>query len=224
MRKIKIAPGEYYHIFNRGNNKQPIFFEERDWIRFLFLVVYFQLRLNLTNLGRQVNHFVRHRVFNINMGEIGRDILNERLVEVVSFALMPNHFHLIVRESQDGGISKYMQKILIAYTKYINTKNKISGHLFQGPFRAVHIKTNEQLLHLSAYVHRNPKEIREWRRRPFAFPWSSYQDYVGENRWGGLLATSLILDQFSSPQEYKVFAETSGTKELDEEILVDIND
>ena len=76
---------------------------------------------------------------------------------------MPNHFHLIVKEVKEGGISAYMQRVLNAYTKYYNAKHDTSGHLFQGPFRAIHIADNDQLLYVSAYIHLNCREINQKR-------------------------------------------------------------
>lgn len=213
MRKIKIIPGEYYHIYNRSNNKQPIFLDERDWIRFLFIIIYFQSQSTFNNLGRQITHFVKHSVFNIS-DKIVENIIENRGIELVNFTLMPNHFHLTVREIKKGGTSRYMQKILNAYTKYFNAKYKNSGHLFQGPFRIVHIKDDKQLLYLSAYIHRNPREIKEWTNKEYLFPYSSYQDYINKNRWGELLKTNIVTEQFSSAEKYESFVETSGAKDF----------
>ncbi len=150
-------------------------------------------------------------------------MLKNQYIELVSFILMPNHFHLLVHERQEKGISQYMQRILNSYTKYFNTKYDKSGHLFQGPFRIVHIKNNEQLLHLSAYIHRNAREIKKWKNKEEKYFWSSYQDYIEKNRWGEFLKPSIILDQFATPKEYKNFVDTSGTKlKLDEKLLLEI--
>jgi len=224
MRKTRITIGEYYHIYNRGNDKQNIFLDARDWIRFLFLILYFQSPVVFYNISRPVSNFVRHRVFNIPADEIEK-IVKNRTVKLVSFALMPNHFHLIVHEFKEGGISQYMQRVLNAYTKYFNAKYKKTGHLFQGPFHSVHIKDNEQLLHLSAYIHRNPREIKQWKNKECQYPWSSYQDLIAQNRWGNLLNHEIITGQFSNQKEYKDFIETSGTKtkskiDLDEKHLI----
>lgn len=209
MRKTRIAPGEHYHIYNRGNDKQLIFLDDRDRARFVFAILYFQLPTAFYNLGRKVTHFVRHRVFNIQ--ELDNEAMARRYIDLVAFALMPNHFHLIVHETKEGGISRYMQRVLDAYTKYFNTKYKKSGHLFQGPFQAVHIEDNEQLLYLSAYIHRNPREIRGWKNKEHEFEWSSYQDYIKKNRWGSLLNTEVISSQFSN-DEYVDFVDTSSAK------------
>jgi putative transposase len=217
MRNIKIAPGEHYHIFNRGSNKQIIFLDDTDRTRFLFLILYFQSPTILQNIGRSVRHFVKHSVFNINK-DVEREIVDERFVEVLGFCLMPNHFHLIVKEAKEGGISRYMQRLLNAYTKYFNTKYKKSGHLFQGPYRAVHVRDDRQLIHLSAYIHRNPRELKGWTGKEEKYRWSSYQDFISENRWGGLLMPELISEQFKSKDEYKKFVKTSLAKIFKEEL------
>ena len=220
MRNIKIAPGEYYHIFNRGMDKQTIFFDTRDWSRFLFLIIYFQSPITFQNINRLAKDFVQHRV--LNKVEVEK-IIKSRYIELVSFCIMPNHFHLIVKEEVEGGIAKYMQRILNGYTKYINTKYQKSGHLFQGPYKAVHIEENKQLLYLSTYIHRNPRELRDWKNKEENYQWSSYQDYVSQNRWGKLLTPDIVTEQFKNKEEYKEFTQTSTAKiiekELDEDLL-----
>jgi putative transposase len=212
MRKEKIVQDEYYHILNRGNGKQSIFLEERDTIRFLFSILYFQSPINLFNISRQVNYFTKHQEFKISENVI-KEILSNRYVELVAFILMPNHFHLILKEAGENGISKYMQRILNSHTKYFNTKNKISGHLFQGPFKSIHIEDDPQLLYLSAYIHNNIKDLKGWVGKEDAYPWSSFQDYIGKNRWGDLLKTNIIKKQFPDNNRYKSFIENSGAKE-----------
>jgi len=212
MRKEPIIEGEYYHILNRGNNKQLIFKDQRDQIRFLFLILYLQSPVNLRNISRQVDCFAKNGSFKVPK-DVVEEIINNRYVELVSFTLMPNHFHLIVRELKEGGISNYMLRILGGYTKYINTKNEISGHLFQGTFKSVHIKDDPQLLYSSAYLHNNVRELKNWNGKEHLYPWSSFQDYVKENRWGELLKTDIILDQFLNKEKYKSFVQNSGAKE-----------
>ncbi|MEW5907848.1 MAG: transposase [Patescibacteria group bacterium] len=212
-RRENISIGEYYHIFNRENHKQNIFHEEKDWARFLFLILYLQSPNNFYNVGRLISNFVKRRNFNVSK-DIEKNIIENRYVELINFCLMPNHFHLTVREIKEGGVSKYLQRIQIAYTKYLNTKYEKSGHLFQGAFRSVHIKNNEQLLHLSAYIHRNSRELTKYKNKEASYFWSSYQDYIKQNRWADFLKTEIILSQFSNKKEYENFVETSGTKLL----------
>lgn len=212
MRKVKIVLNEYYHIYNRGNNKQPIFLDNKDKARFLFLILYFQSPTIFYNISRFIFYFVKHSVFNIPK-ETQKKILNDKMIELISFVLMPNHFHLILCELKEGGISQYMQRVLNAYTKYFNKKHDKSGHLFQGPFQVVHVKNNEQLLYLSTYIHKNPRELVKWKNKEHLFFWSSYQDYLKTNRWGEFLTPQIISEQFTNWKEYEVFVKTSIAKE-----------
>ena len=141
-------------------------------------------------------------------------ITESRHVELVGFVLMPNHFHLILHELEEGGISKYMQRVSNAYTKYFNTKYKSSGHLFQGAYKMVHMESDPQILYLSAYVHNNVRELKGWNKKEHLYRWSSYQDFIKENRWGELLKTDIILDQFPNKEKYKTFVQKSGAKEI----------
>ena len=219
MRKVKITPGEYYHIYNRSVGKQPIFLDARDWARFLFLIIHLQSPVVFYNIGRYVTTYVKYSVFNIGEEEM-KKLLKTRYVELISFICMPNHFHLIVREKEGGGIARYLQRVQEAYSKYFNVKYKKSGHLFQGPYQAVHIKDNRQLLHLSAYLHRNSRRLDQWKGREHLYLWSSYQDYL-RNRWGDLLRPQVILEQFKNSREYKRFIQSSRVKEfLDEAHLI----
>ena len=221
MRNIKIAPGEYYHIYNRGVNKQKIFHDRSDWARFLFLILYFQSPLKVSHLGRVVKDLIH------NLGLIGQhsvltnlrdEVVKKRMVELIAFCLMPNHFHLIIKEVEEGGIASYMQRVLNAYAKYYNTKYEKSGHLFQGPYGAVHVENDNQLIYLSAYIHRNPRELSDWYNKEESFPWSSYQDFIGENRYGDLLLPDIVLVQSRNKKKYHEFVKASRAKTFDDEL------
>jgi len=213
MRIVKIAPGEYYHICNRAVNKQTIFHDTRDYFRFLFLILYFQSPMVFQQLGRLVKDFVLSRALDIK-GEV----VKKRKIELVAFCIMPNHFHLIVKELEEAGIATHMQRVLTAYSKYYNTKYEKSGHVFQGPYRAIHISDDPQLKYLSAYIHRNPRELVGWLNKVDKYQWSSYQDYIGENRWGDLLVPDIVLGQFKNKERYHEFVKMSTAKLLEEEL------
>ena len=212
MRKTQFGDGEYYHLVGRGVYKQKLFLDQHDWARFLFLILYFQSNETLYNISRITSSFIKKGVFGLSTSK-KREIIKNRIVHLSAFTFMPNHFHLLVRQETEKGISTYMQRVLTAYAKYFNTKYKKSGHVFQGPFRAVHITTNEQLLHVSAYIHKNQKELSSWKNKGDVYPWSSYIDYVKENRWGDLLDTTIIIEQFESAKKYKDFVESHSAKE-----------
>lgn len=214
-----IAPGEYYHIFNRGSFRQNIFLEKADWQRFLFSTLYFQADEPFTHIPRVTSGFSLETGFPVSDAVTTR-ILANRSVELVAFCLMSNHYHLLVREVEEGGIASYMQRIGNGYTKYFNSKHERSGHVFQGAYKAVHVKDDRQLLYLSAYIHRNPRDIPDWKGREFEYPWSSLQDFTTANRWGGLIVPDIITGQFEQTKEsnYADFVRTSTAKVLEEEL------
>ena len=200
---------EDYHVCNRGVLKRDIFLDDRDRARFLFLLLTLQSPGHTPhNIGGSVSYFIKHRMFNISE-RTRTKIKTGQGVQLSSFMLRPNHFHLLVKEVQEGGVAKYLQRLGNAYTKYFNTKYKQNGHLFQGPYRSVHIENNDQLLYASAYIHKHG---------PIGYEWSSYQDYVKSNRWPELLGRSLILEQFTDPKEYYEWVRNSTAKEISENI------
>ncbi len=218
-RKRAIAPGEYYHVFNRAAHKREIFKEKNDWARFLFNILYLQSPHLFKNVSRLTGTFTPTLGFDVAIPDI-EEVLKKRVVELVVFALMPNHFHLLVKEREEGGMADYMQRVLISYTKYFNAKYEASGHVFQGPYKTVHVKSDTQLLYLSTYIHRNPRELAEWRAREFEYPWSSLQDFTEANRWGGLIMPEIITGQFDGTEKsnYADFVKTSPAKTLQEEL------
>jgi putative transposase len=213
MRKEKITSGEYYHIYNRGINKQTIFHDRADYARFLFLILYFQSTIIFRNIFRFINDYLKWSKFFIDNKEIN-EVIKFRSVVVIAFCIMPNHFHIIIKQLNDGGIASYMHRVLGGYSRYYNKKYGTSGHVFQSAYRAVHIENNAQLLYLTAYIHRNPRVLSEWYKKEEQYEWSSYQDYIGISRHRGLLDLSIILEQFDSKEKYHQFVEFSLAKEI----------
>lgn len=129
---------------------------------------------------------------------------NEKLVTLVAFALIPNHFHLLLRQEKDNRISIFVSKATNSYTKYFNTKKERVGALFQGVFKAIHVETDEQLLHLSRYIHLNPLVSFVVREKDFlSYSWSSLSGYLkGELT---LVDSKPVIAHFSSPLKYQEF-------------------
>ncbi|OGF86680.1 hypothetical protein A3B19_00335 [Candidatus Giovannonibacteria bacterium RIFCSPLOWO2_01_FULL_46_32] len=214
MPRAKLGEGEYYHIFNRGVDKRHIFSNDADRWRFLTLLCVLQGEDSFPQIGRIVP-FVKSSSFD---NDIFNGVIKTKYVDLISFCLMPNHFHLKMRELKESGVSKFMQRLLGAYTKYFNIRYGRTGHLFGSRFRAVHIDSNEYLNYLSAYIHLNPRELKEWSGKEIKYPWSSFQDFAFKNRWGAFLNTPIILDQFATGAEYKKFVEDTPIKELRENL------
>lgn len=217
MKRVRNFAGEnvYYHVFNRGVERRNIFLEKQDYHRFIFLMLLFQGDVFFDNAHRLARVFEEHQMLN---KEVREEIIKARTIKLIGFVLMPNHFHFILRGIQDDSISKFIQRLCNSYAKYFNIKYKRSGHLFGSRFHKKLIDTNEYLLHLSAYIHRNPRELKGWKGKEQRYPWSSYQDYIKYNRWRKFLDSSLVLEQFSDLEEYFDFVKTNPSKELEDEM------
>lgn len=128
---------------------------------------------------------------------------SKQIVEIVCYCLMPNHFHFLVKQLIDGGITEFISKLSNSYTKYFNIKYRRVGPLLQGEFKSVLVESNEQLLHLSRYIHLNPlvsglvKDLKD-------YPWSSYPEYIGLSAQK-ICAKEIILNQFKSSKDYQRF-------------------
>ena len=216
--KAPLALNEYYHIYNLGNNSQSIVMDTKDYARLLFSLLHFQSPHHIDHPSEYVKSYLHDGFFSTS--EVAQQkVIKDRFVELVAFCIMPNHFHAIVKESEEGGISKYMQKVQNGYTKYFNTIHVQKGHVFGGAFNRVHIVTNEQLLYLSAYIHKNPKALSGWRNKEDQYLWSSYTDYVHKNRWGDLLCQDILLGQFDElPEEFEKMTNESGAKDLEKHL------
>ena len=151
MRKTSFAVGEYYHLYNRGNSKQKIFLDKKDYDHFLKLLYICNSENNfvLRDIGESLFDFDRNNIF----------------VYIGAYCLMPNHFHILVKEKEEGGITKFMQKFSTAYVMYINTKYKRTGSLFEGKFKSQYLNTDKYLKYIFSYIHLNPLKLinKNWR-------------------------------------------------------------
>ncbi len=195
----KFAPNCFYHIYNRGNAKEDIFLNKDDYGFFL-------LRLR-EYLFPQENR----RVSSVVTGRYKRKQFPEKSFSLLSYCLMPNHFHLLIRQNSLVSISKLLAKISTSYSKYFNKKYERVGHTFQDAFKAVLVVSDAQLLWLSAYIHQNPN-VGGLVTKLSDYPWSSYLDYAG-TRNGTLVDKSFILQMFGgSIKNYEKFVLESFSK------------
>lgn len=165
----------YYHIYNRGVLKQPIFFEEKDYVRFVHDLYEF----NDTNPAPK-------------FGGPTSDCRTQ-VVSIIAWCLMPNHFHIFLQQRTEGGISLFLKKLGGGYTMYVNEKYKRSGHVFQGKYKSKLVENDAYFLHLSRYIHLNPTELLDSNQNPNQetdkhrsvhkllerYRWSSYMDWIG---------------------------------------------
>ncbi len=175
------APQSFYHIYARGTNRQRIFREPSDFEKFLRL---FQRYLSLQEARNAV-------------GIPFPNFYNK--LELVSFCLMPNHFHLLIYQHQQGAMSDFMRSLLTSYSMYFNKKYKHSGPLFESRYKASLISDDAYLEHISRYIHLNP---RDWRK----YEYSSLPYYLQQitDAW---VRPERITKLFSTPAEYMEFLE-----------------
>lgn len=128
----------------------------------------------------------------------------ECLVDIVAYCLMPTHIHLVLRQTEDNGITIFMKNTLDSYTRYFNIKTKRKGPLWQSRFKNVLVENDEQLLHLTRYLHLNPSS-EGLVTNPMEWPYSSYGEYIGlvEDK---ICSTNILSDML--PREYKNFVES----------------
>src|SRR3989338_4613670 len=207
-RKFDFSIGEFYNVYSRGTEKRPIFLDANDWIRF-------QKLLFLCNSTKGI---VFRDVSVRNTYKYGR---GDTVVDIGAYCLMSNHFHLLLREKIEGGISLFMLKILTAYSAYFNKKYRRSGGLFEGKFMATHADTDEYLKYLISYIHLNPVKIiePEWKEKGIknfkaakrhlaAYTHSSYLDYLGESRVErNILGREAFPEYFRDLEEFEQFIE-----------------
>ncbi len=160
-----------YHIFTRGVEKRNIFLDYNDRIRFRLLLLHCLPNKTILSFSHAQKLKQKPELTSNGSG----------LVDILCYCLMDNHVHLLLRENVDGGITKYMQRILNSYAKYFNVRHDRTGVLFGGRFKSVPVISDEQLLHVSRYIHLNPTEAKI-AKDPFAYPWSSLGQYIGESR------------------------------------------
>jgi putative transposase len=204
MRHGNFTENEYYHIFNKGVGSEKIFVDDKDCARFIFLITHLLSPIQIYNISWYADSFLRKGSFSIGENKVDK-ILKKKEVELISFVIMPNYFDILIRNLKDNIASVYMHRILTSYSKYYNAKYNKKGHVFHGPFGATRIKNNNDILNLSAQIHKSPENISEWKHNYDKYPWSSFQDYIGLNRWGNFLSIETVLKQFKDQTKYKDF-------------------
>ncbi len=161
MRKDEISVGDYAHIYNRGNRKMVIFNGNEDYWRLMNILRYFNNQKSTEKVFQEL--FFLKKSGRCNDFEWPPSWSERKpLVEVKTFCLMPNHFHLLLREIIAGGIAMLMQKLGIGFTNYTNAKYGESGRIFQGSYKARVISSEEYLQYVDAYIQvLNPFELFE---------------------------------------------------------------
>lgn len=201
IRKTPLVNGEVYHVFNRGVNFQPIFNNKRDYLRAIEVMKFYL----------PIDPPVRYSRF-LLLPRDERELIQKKVkkqpkrVDIICFCLMPNHFHLLLKQNEDHGISSFVRNLQISYTRFFNIKRERIGPLLQGQFKAVRVENEKQLLHVSRYIHLNPyssfviKDTKELEN----YQWSSYPEYLGIQS-KEICQKGLIFSIIKTGERYKEF-------------------
>lgn len=213
QRKVVFVNNNFYHIYNRGIERKPIFTSKWE----------FQRALNTLRYYRFNNLTLRLSKFLAKTTQEQYDILNSlnkadnKRVEIIAFCLMHNHFHFLLKQQVDEGISKFISNFTNSYTKYFNTKHQRIGPILQGTFQAVLVETDEQLIHLSRYIHLNPVSSSIIKPEELEdYYWSSFREYLNLTS-DRICNKEVVVEFFSDIKKYAEFVkdQISLAKELD---------
>ena len=194
---------ELYHLLNRGVDKRKIVIDDHDRVRFIHDLFAFNCPSASLNFEQPERQLEERRV-------------NERLVDIHAFCLMGNHYHLLVSEVTENGISLFMQKLNMGYSKYFNERHERTGTLWEGRYRRIQVTRDAHFLYIPYYIHLNPLDFAmpEWREGKVknasralqllhAYRWSSHLDYMGEKNFPSITRRDFLSDIFRTRQAYK---------------------
>jgi putative transposase len=175
-RTFSFAPGEFYHVYNRGVEKRIVYKDIYDYNRFKQLL-YVANTTDATDF----------RAIERNNPSIYDFDQSDKLVSIGAYCLMPNHFHILLTPIQDGGVTAFMNKLNTSYVMYFNKKYDRSGALYEGKFKAKHTDSDEYLKYLFAYIHLNPIKLMQadWKEAGISDTKKAYE-YVSNFNYSSL--------------------------------------
>ncbi|MEX1014074.1 MAG: transposase [Candidatus Paceibacterota bacterium] len=207
-----------YHIYNRGVDKRNIFLDRRDYKRFINnIFIYNDENIKCRNLNNSY-HFNKTRKNKLKTRkiiEIEEDNSRDIFVEVLSFCLMPNHFHFILRPKKSDGIQKFLQKLCAGYSLYFNERYSRSGSLFQGRYKDVPIEDEKHFNWIPYYIHCNPLDLKfpGWRKGNLKsikeaikfldfYEWSSHLSYLENKHLAPMIHKEFLREDLGLGDEY----------------------
>jgi len=206
---------DFFHILSRGIEKRKIFLDKGDYFRFIHDLYEF----NDEEPSEAYKSFKR-KFLDVQHPDIGNKerVRKKRklLVNLHAFALMPNHYHLLLSPLSDGAITLFMRKLNGGYARYFNQKNERKGPLFESRFKSILVSNEKHFIHLPYYIHCNPLDLKmpEWRKREIksykeaieflrSYRWSSHIDYIGEKNFPSVTQRESFLEYFGGEDGYK---------------------
>ncbi|MEX2033083.1 MAG: transposase [Candidatus Colwellbacteria bacterium] len=220
MKKPIFTNSRIYHIYNRGVDKRKTFLDDEDYYRFIHDLFEFNDEAPAPNIYYRLP-YLQSQSYEVEPRKIAGKAVGARekrklLVEILVFCLMPNHFHLLIRQLKDTGITKFMQKLGTGYTMYFNQKYERVGSLFQGRFKAALVDRDAHFIHLPYYIHSNPLDLEfpEWRTKEIRnyreavkflenYRWSSFPDYIGKDNFPSVTSRKFLSEFFNGPKSYR---------------------
>jgi putative transposase len=214
VRKIPLITDQIYHVYNRGIDKRLITADKWDYRRLVKTLWFYRWQNSKIKLSTFLSAKSDNKIALL-------EVLNSLhfRVEILAYCIMPNHFHLLIRQLEDNGISKFIGDVENSYTRYFNLTQNRLGALLLNQFKAVRIEDIEQLLHLSRYIHLNP--LTSWilikPEELDTYEWSSWNEYMGQEVRITLCNTNPVLQEFRSRNEYRKFVldQVDYQRELD---------
>ena len=216
----------FYHALNRGVDKRTIFLDTQDYARFVHDMFEFNTTTPAANTHRSRNH-----MFDLRSRTCG----SEKLVDIHGWCLMHNHYHLLLTERAEHGISLFLRKLNVGYAKYFNERYKRSGTLFQGRTKKILMDNEAHFLHILNYIHFNPLDTyeaaHEWRTLQISnatgaleylmgYKWSSYLDYIGTKNFPSILTTNVFQEVFNHKYKEQVVSYLQDIQNTDLDLRI----
>ena len=199
IRKDSLTNNSYFHIFSRSIAKYKIFNNEKEYLRFLELLQLYRFK----NFNHKYSKYLELDLKSQKTTIENLKNQNLVLVEIVAYCIMPTHVHLLLKQIDNQGISKFISKVFNSYARYFNFKHHRTGPLWAGRFKNVLVSKDEQLLHLTRYIHLNPASAGLV-KRPNDWVFSSYLEYIDKGSEKDAICSTRNLFSIS-PKEYKKF-------------------
>ncbi|MFY9462809.1 MAG: transposase [Candidatus Sungiibacteriota bacterium] len=210
-RKTIFREDNIYHLCSRGVEKRKIFLQEKYYFRFVHDLYEFNDEAPADNL-----YYKTQAIQSYEARPHKHRNKRKLLVELLAFTLMPNHYHLLVRQIQENGIVRFLHKLGGGYATYFNQKYRRTGSLFEGRFKSVLVERQAHFIHLPFYIHANPLDLKfpTWRKHELAKPqeamkflenyrWSSFPDYIGKKNFPSVTQRQFLLQFFGGSEAYK---------------------
>ncbi len=208
MREVDFQNREFYHIYNRGTDRRDLFVDDLDHERFLDSVYLF----NDEHYTHQPDPFHKITLLASSEAEVN---FQKPFLRIHAYCLMPNHYHFLVEQLEEKGISRFFHKLDMGYSRYFNRRYKRTGTLYEGPFKAIHVKDESYLRHLPLYIHLNPLElsganwkdgvVEDWGAAEeflSGYSWSSHHAFLGREQRLPIINSGLGVDDYQDEVDY----------------------